>query len=227
MGSYDLAPRLQATGGLPLDRRHSRLALGVAGLLSKSGSQKVLAHPVDFNRLVGGGDGQQQPVNRVERAIGVITREGVLMSPAVADLTQFAHVRALALAEHAPEHRLPLVPDHLQKKLSIGGRDLGPQRGGIHAGNGLHPGLAVLCLALTGDKGREAMAQQPQRLAHPLVVRSCHFSPRPSVDGHRMVHRSVSWTATPAASRAISGQATTSELYARASLAHFLRSQIT
>src|SRR5689334_12746549 len=53
MGSYDLAPRLQAGGRLPFRRRNRDFPSLVARLLVETDTEELLLHPVHFMSLLG------------------------------------------------------------------------------------------------------------------------------------------------------------------------------
>ena len=84
---HDLAPRLQASGRLALDGGPGALPLFAPHLLVEDQPAQFHFHLVDFVRLRGG-NGRQKPRNGIERAVGIIAGEWLLMRPAVAIATE-------------------------------------------------------------------------------------------------------------------------------------------
>ena len=94
---HHLAPGLEVARRRALDGGAGALALFAAHLLVEAQAQELRLHLLD---LVGlrRRDGGQQPPRRVERAVGVVAGEGLLVRPFVAVVAQFADQAALGCA---------------------------------------------------------------------------------------------------------------------------------
>ena len=80
---HHLSPRLQVARGRALDRRACALPLLAPHLLVEAEPKQLHLHLLDLIGLRGG-NGGQQPFRRVERAVGVVAGEGLLVGPLVA-----------------------------------------------------------------------------------------------------------------------------------------------
>ena len=111
----DLAPGLERAGRGRLDQRAAGLALLAAHLLVEGEPAQLHLHLAD---LVGlrGRDRGEQPRHRVERAIGVVARERLLVRPLVAAVAQLLHQRALGAAERPAEDVVPGLPHQLEQR---------------------------------------------------------------------------------------------------------------
>ena len=112
---HHLAPRLQVARRRALDGGAGALALLAAHLLVEDDAQQLHLHLAD---LVGlrRRDGGQQPPGRVERAVGVVAGEGLLVRPAVAHVAQLADQAALGLARASCGRRRSRFPHELEQR---------------------------------------------------------------------------------------------------------------
>ena len=184
MGRHHLAPRLEAARDLALDGRAGAPALFAAHLLVEAQAQQLHLHLVDLVGL-GCGDGGEQAGRGVERPVGVVAGERLLVRPFVARLAQLTDDAALGEAQGAAEDDVPLVPHHaqqhgrihLRRVLAFPPDQLVRPRGG-HGGD---PVFAVLGFQLARHKRAQPIAQQFQRLADAFVVGDRHIYPSTSV----------------------------------------------
>src|SRR5690606_21154464 len=86
VGGDDVAPGAQADGGGGVERRAGGPLLRAAGLLLEAQAQDLLLLAVDLGGLRGGADREQQALDAVEGAVGVVEGEGVLVRPAVTNV---------------------------------------------------------------------------------------------------------------------------------------------
>ena len=126
---HHLAPGLEAARRRALDRRAGALALLAAHLLVEAQAQQLHLHLLD---LVGlrRRDGGQQPAGRVERAVGVVAGEGLLVRPAVALVAQLADEAALGGPERLAEDVVPGLPHELEQRRHVPCRRSASSRSG-------------------------------------------------------------------------------------------------
>src|SRR5262249_49501559 len=98
MRSDYFAPRLQPALPLPFSWSNGDFAALAAYLFVEPDSEQFLFAALDLGRLLGR-DCTQQPMDTVERAIGVVGGKWLLMSPIVACVAQFLNQVAFGLAE--------------------------------------------------------------------------------------------------------------------------------
>src|SRR6185437_2270845 len=113
-----LPPGLQPDAGLAFDRGTSAPALLASDLFVEAYSQQLHLYLFDFFRLRCR-DSREQSACRVQRAVGVIASEGLLMRPAIAKIPQFAHEGALRLAQRLSEDHVPLIPHDREERRRI------------------------------------------------------------------------------------------------------------
>ena len=136
---HHLAPRFQGSGRA-LDGETGLLAPYPACLLVEAHAQQLHLELLDIGGL-GRRDGRQQAVRGIERPVGVVAGEGLLMRPAVPMAAQLADEAALSRPEDQAEHVVPRVPHQLEQRRDVpfGHRpisdlrvvDKPPQRGGV------------------------------------------------------------------------------------------------
>ena len=173
---HHLAPRLQGHGRA-LDGEAGLLAAFAARLLVVADAQQLHLELLDVGGLWSR-DGGQQPVRGVERAVGVVSGEGLLMGPVVSVVAQLADEVALGPPEDRTEHVVPRLPHQLEERrdVPLGRRlvadqwvvDEPPQRGGVD------PLRLDRRLNLAVDEGAEPRLEQIERLADPFVIGCRH-----------------------------------------------------
>src|ERR1035437_5655134 len=84
---------LERAGRRRLDQRAASLALLAAHLLVVGEPAQLQLHLADLSGLRRR-DGREQPRHRVERPVGVVARERLLVRPLVATVAQLLHQRA-------------------------------------------------------------------------------------------------------------------------------------
>ena len=115
---HHFAPGLEVTRRRALDRRAGALALFASHLLVEAQAQELHLHLLD---LVGlrRRDGGQQPPGRVERAVGVVAGEGLLVRPLVAMVAQLADQAALGRPQRLAEDVVPGFPHELEQRRHV------------------------------------------------------------------------------------------------------------
>ena len=176
---HHLAPGLEAAGHAAFDGGAGALALLAAHLLVEAHAQQFHLHLLD---LVGlrGGDRRQQAPGGVERAVGVVAGERLLMRPLVAHVAQFADQAALGVPERLAEDVVPLRPTSASASAAASHSAIAPcrpaesrRRRSRRFASNASP-LPYLRLELALDERREAGFQQLQRLADAFVVGDGH-----------------------------------------------------
>ena len=116
---------LRLPAAVALDRRAGALALLAPHLLVEAQAQEFRLHLLDVVGLRRR-DGGQQPAGRVERAIGVVAGEGLLVRPPVAMVAKLADQAALGGPERQAEDVIPGFPHELEQRrhVPIGDRSL-------------------------------------------------------------------------------------------------------
>ena len=179
MGGDDLAPGLESAVDLALDGRARATPPFAARLLLIHQPPQLLLHPPHLVGL-GGRDGGQEALGRVQGAVGVVAGKGLLVRPAVAHLAQLAHQAALGVAQRQPKDLVPLIPHETQDERRVQMGQLGVlwplQVVGPTGGSVGNPVGAVLGAHLALDKGQQPLAEQVQRLADAFVVGDGHTS---------------------------------------------------
>ena len=89
------------------------LRFSASHLLVEAQAQKLHLHLLDLVRLRRR-DGGEEPPRRVERAVGVVAGECLLVRPLVAQVAQFAYEAALCRPQRAAEDIVPGFPHQLQ-----------------------------------------------------------------------------------------------------------------
>ena len=92
-----------------LQGRLGALPPHVTSLFIEAESEQLHLHLLGF-RCLGRRDRGQQPVRRVQGAVGVIGRKASLVRPIVPGRAQFRHVSALGVTQSGPEDRVPGIP---------------------------------------------------------------------------------------------------------------------
>ena len=171
-----LAPRLQG-GGRAGEGQAGLPAPFAARLLVEAGAQQLHLELLDVGRLRRR-HRRQQPVRRVERAVGVVAGERLLVRPGVPVAAQLADEAALGRPEGRAEHAVPRLPHQLEERRHVpfGHRPLadvrvvdeGPQR------RRAHPLRLDGAMHLALDERAEARLQQLERPAYPFVVGRGH-----------------------------------------------------
>ena len=118
----------------------------------------------------------------IERPVGVVAGEGLLMRPAVPMAAQLADEAAFRRPEDHAEHVVPCVPHQLEQRRGVPFRyrpignlrviDEPPQRGGVD------PLRLDRALHFAVDEGTEPRLQQLERLADPFVIGCGHVVKR-------------------------------------------------
>src|SRR5690349_2688766 len=112
----------------------------------------------------------------VERTIGVVRRERLLMSPTIANVPKLADERAFPLTEHLTEYAVPLVPHGLQEELHIACRCLLRHTPGatVVPLDLVDPARPVLSLAFALYEGLEARTKKCERSPDPFMIGTRH-----------------------------------------------------
>ena len=177
MRGDDLAPGLEAADRLTLDGGHGAAAGLVARLFGEAHAQDLLLHAVELLGL-GRGDGGQQAPGTVERAIGIVGGEGLLVGPLVAHIAQLEGEVLLGVAQGVAEDAAPLVDqdgDAGGDVPAVGVAVAGGAGVGAEAGAGGRFRLrAVDALHLAPDERPQPHGQEVEGLADPLSVGCCH-----------------------------------------------------
>jgi hypothetical protein len=113
-----LAPRLKPPFRLPFRWHNCEFSRLRPRLFIEADPQQLLLAALDLGSLFRG-NGAQQPVDAVERAIAVVGRERLLMRPIVARIAQLLDEVALRLAEFLREHRVPLSGRHGEQCMRV------------------------------------------------------------------------------------------------------------
>ena len=119
MRRYDLAPGLERAGRRRLDQRAARLALLATHLLVVGQPTQLHLHSADLVGLRCRRHGCQQPRHRVERAVGVVAREWLLVRPSVPDVNEFEHEVPVGPTQDGAEHRTPSLVHHGQQDCNV------------------------------------------------------------------------------------------------------------
>ena len=181
VGRDDLPPWLEAGGGSAFDSGARLPAPLPARLLVEAYPQQLHLEPLELIRLRRRNRGEK-PTHRVERPIGVIAGEALLVGPLVAVTTQLTDQTPFRRPENPPKDVVPGLPHQLE------------QPGHVPLGRGLvrqHRILGVVAklerveisrlksaLDLPIDERTQPRLEQVQRLADPFVIRYRHL-PRP------------------------------------------------
>jgi hypothetical protein len=172
----DLAPRLQAGRGGTFDGRARALAKLAAHLLVEAQAQQFHLHGLDFGGLRRGDRGQQAR-HRIERAVGIVAGERLLVRPLVADFAQFADQTPFGVAQRLAEDVVPRLPDQFQVRRGI---PLGDRLLCVQPVLAKEPERLLHRADLVGvgelplDERRQPGPQQVHRFAHPFVIAQCH-----------------------------------------------------
>ena len=152
MGGEDVAPGFEPLTG---QARWHLLGFGhPPGLGLEAGPLVVQPDPPDGIRLIGGPSSGEQALHRVERPIGVVSREGVVVRVSIPDIAQLGCERLLHAAEFTGEDAPVLGEDPQQ------------ERGVVLA---QASGLAVLCLITSSDEPHPVSANLAGRRGHPRL----------------------------------------------------------
>ena len=102
-------------------------------LLVEAHPQEFHLHALDLGGLRGG-NGRQEPVRRIESAVGVVAGKCFLVRPAIPDLPQFAHQAPFGMSKGIPIDVIPGLPHNPQEpgdvqpgKVPFGVRDRLPK----------------------------------------------------------------------------------------------------
>ena len=126
---HHLAPGLEAARRRALDRGAGALALLAPRLLVEAKPQELRLHLLDVVGLRRR-DGGQQAAGRVERAIGVVAGEGLLVRPPVAMVAELADQAALGGPERQAEDVVPGFPHELEQRRHVHCRRSASSRSG-------------------------------------------------------------------------------------------------
>src|SRR5579875_1438811 len=172
-----LAPRLEPALRLTFGRSNRELARFRARLLVEADAQQLLLAALYLGSLFGR-NGAEQAVDAVEGAIGVISREWLLMRPIITRVAQLLDQVALGLAKLLRENRVPLPGHHREQRVRVPiDRALGVARKASVAERVpgfVQPLVAMHRAHLALEIRSQADLQQIERLANAFVVRYCH-----------------------------------------------------
>ena len=182
---HHLAPGLQRSGRTSEGEARLLAALSTR-LLVEAHAQQLHLELLDVGGL-GRRDSRQQAVHRIQRPVGVVAGEGLLMRPTVPMAAQLADEAAFRRPEDHAEHVVPRVPHQLEQRRDVPFRyrpigdlrviDEPPQRGGVD------PLRLDRALHFAVDEGTEPRLQQLERLADPFVIGCGHVVQRESRSG--------------------------------------------
>ena len=173
MRRHHLAPRLEPTVAHRLDKTAGRPAPFAAYLLVEHPAAQLHLHRGDLCRL-GRRHRGQQPLGRVEGAVGVVAGEGLLVRPLVAPTAQLGNQAALRSTEGVSEDVVPGLPHQPEKG---GGVPLAVRLVDLEAAEHLHVDSAGFdpAVQLAFDERGQSLTEQLHRRADALVVRDCHL----------------------------------------------------
>src|SRR5262249_16868229 len=115
---HDFPPGLEMARGGALDRRAGSLAFLATHLFVEAQAQQLHLHLLYLMGLRRR-DGGQQPIRGIQRTVGVVARETLLVRPLVAVVTQFAQEAALGGAERLAEDVVPRLPHELEERRGV------------------------------------------------------------------------------------------------------------
>ena len=175
-----LAPGPEPRLGRALERQRALAAHLLAALLVVDRALEVDPQPLDRLRLLTGRDRAQQTLRRVQRALGVLVGERLLVREVVAGLAQLVDVRALHPPEREAEHLAPPLVHDREQALGVPGDAAVRAPAQILAQavvDRLLPARPELRLELALDERHEPIAQQIERAADPVLVGNRHGAP--------------------------------------------------
>ena len=166
-------PRLRPPGSAPLDP--------VPRALVADDAQEFLAHRVGCRRLLRRPHPGEQPLRGVERPVGVLRTEGLLVGEGVPDLAELAHPGPLGVPERLPEDALPVVPHRLEEGMAVPAHPpvAAPRErempGRVQPRRPVRPQPAAQASL---HERRQPLADGIQRPLHPVAVRDRHDESR-------------------------------------------------
>ena len=173
-----LAPRTQTQSGRSIKRGGDCFLLLALHLLLKTNAEHLLFLAVNLGGLLGGTDREQQALDAIKGAVGVVKRKSVLVRPTVARIAALVDERAVIAAKLLTKDLIPLTDHHSQH----GGRipiTAPPALAIVEiAAHRLVPRIAVGTLQLALEEGLEAGVQQFQSFPDAVVVGDGHWIPR-------------------------------------------------
>ena len=199
VGRDDLPPRLQADHGGAFNGDARLPAPLPARLLVEAHAQQLHLEPLE---LVGlrRRDRGEEPAHRVQRPIGVVAGEALLVGPPVAVAPQLADEAAFRRTQNPAKYVVPGLPHQLEQSGHVPrGRGLVGQHrvlGVVAELEGVEPARLQGGLDLAIDERAEARLEQVQGLADSFVIGDGHVGARLSVQfaGHWISTRSSAAT---------------------------------